>query len=279
LSGSPFKPLVLPGVSDSFQHLKNFLKEKLGCFYTEKKDRKALSYAEYNNQFMDCDISLSKKNMKRLKEAYKKAWECRDFEINKFWTRSAFFGGIIVIIFTGYTTLITNYQNPNLPKYLDFYLLLLGYLFSLAWLLVIKGSKAWQENWEAHIDYLENFISGPLYKLVWLPRKYKYYSVSKINEVLAIITIFAWVGMIFQYLVTHYNICIPNLSHNWESRIDIPITLNLFISISIAFSIVLLIGYPAGKYKFDRGSLEIIEVKNKKGAFINRYEKGRAGHF
>ena len=54
----------------------------------------------------------------------------------------------------------------------------LGFIFSVAWILVNKGSKHWQENWENHIDLLEDSVTGPLHKI------YKHnvsYSGSKVN--------------------------------------------------------------------------------------------------
>ena len=38
------------------------------------------------------------------------------------------------------------------------------FFFSLAWTLVNKGSKFWQKNWEAHIDMLEENVTGNLYE-------------------------------------------------------------------------------------------------------------------
>lgn len=40
----------------------------------------------------------------------------------------------------------------------------LGFLFSVAWILANKGSRHWQKNWEKHMDLLEDYVTGPLYK-------------------------------------------------------------------------------------------------------------------
>ena len=88
----------------------------------------------------------------------------------------------------------------------------LGLVFSFAWVLVNRGSKFWQENWEKHVDMLEDKITGPLYKTV-LSRNLKtknedflsHYlsgaseiSVSKINQIVSVY-IFAlwWVLLIY----------------------------------------------------------------------------------
>lgn len=42
------------------------------------------------------------KDKQKLENAYKKAWDNRDFEINKFWTRASYFWGFIALIFGAY---------------------------------------------------------------------------------------------------------------------------------------------------------------------------------
>jgi RsiW-degrading membrane proteinase PrsW (M82 family) len=138
--------------------------------------------------------------------AFKKAWETRNFEIDKFWQRSMFFWGFIALIFTGYVTVLTGESSQTAKEmYLDFYLILLGIIFSYAWLLVIKGSKRWQENWEQHIDCLEDEITGPLYKTLFYKGE-KYYSVSRINQILAWVVIGTWILLLFQYFYTNCSI-------------------------------------------------------------------------
>jgi hypothetical protein len=135
----------------------------------------------------------------KLREAYNRAWKNRNFEIDKFWTRSAYFWGFIAAIFAGYITVMTSkYGQDARAMNLHICLIVLGLLFSFAWLLVIKGSKRWQENWEEHIDMLENEITGPLYKTVYRKKGKPYYSVSKVNEFMAWVIIFIW-GLLLVY--------------------------------------------------------------------------------
>lgn len=134
----------------------------------------------------------------KLKAAYQKAWENRDFEINKFWTRAAYFWGFLVLIFGAY---FSSYQKTEaINQYIPFYIICMGLIFSFAWTFVIKGSKRWQENWEVHIDKLEDFISGPLYKTINSKGK-AFYSVSKINEILSHLIILVWIVFLIEYLV------------------------------------------------------------------------------
>jgi len=149
---------------------------------------------------------INPKRKKIHKKAFKKAWNTRNFEIDKFWQRSMFFWGFIALIFTGYFNVVTGkFYNITKGMYLDFYLILLGLIFSVAWLLIIKGSKRWQENWEEHINYLEDQFTGPLYKTIFYKGKY-YYSVSGINKILAWVVIVTWCFLLIQYLFCNCNV-------------------------------------------------------------------------
>jgi hypothetical protein len=203
-----------------------------------------------------------------LKEALKKAWECRNFEIDKFWSRSLFFWGFIAAVLTGYIALIVkgNAGDSTGIGYLDFYLLCLGFLFSLAWFLVLRGSKAWQENWETHIDRLEDFINGPLYKTVFCPVRPHFYSLAKINEVMAVVVIVLWLGLIAQYTVT--NTMLINPFSCWK-QISWPLFIASFVT--VAFSVILVFGYPSGSYRLPKSAGQNDEVKDSHGAFISRY--------
>ncbi|MCL2793629.1 MAG: hypothetical protein FWD87_11145 [Spirochaetaceae bacterium] len=90
----------------------------------------------------------------------------------------------------------------------DIYLILLGFIFSVAWLLVVLGGKSWQENWKAHIDMLEDEVTGPLYKVIHCG-KYRSYSVSRINIVLSAVVTFVWFCILISKIQTI--ICTNNL--------------------------------------------------------------------
>ena len=86
-----------------------------------------------------------------------------------------------------------------------------GLIFSLAWFLTNRGSKYWQENWENHVDMLEDHITGPLYKTVLhRPKPEGFmakaiegpapYSVSQINQWVSFFTIAVWLFLIYNVL-------------------------------------------------------------------------------
>ena len=130
---------------------------------------------------------------KKVQEAYNRAIQNRDFEINKFWSRAAYFWGFIVLIFGAYWQ-VRKGDDP----YMEMVVICLGLIFSIGWYYVIEGSKHWQENWEAHIDSLEDFITGPIYKTI----RYKgtYHSVSKITAILSISIIAIWTLLLGRFL-------------------------------------------------------------------------------
>lgn len=210
----------------------------------QKKEYLPLDDNEYYNRFgVTTDTATGNRkvtNKDLLEKAYTKAWENRDFEIDKFWTRAAYFWGFIVLIFGGYITILTGeHTQKALNMHLDLYLLLLGVLFSISWYLVILGSKTWQLNWEEHIDNLENFVSGPLYKTVFYSGD-RFYSVSKLNEVLAIVVIVVWCGLFGQYLFENYSLA-------FDKDIDLISTTAIFLT--FVFATVLIFGYSSGSYK------------------------------
>jgi len=178
---------------------------------------------EYKNEKFDVE------DEKKLKTAYLKAWENRDFEINKFWTRAAYFWGFLALIFGAYFTNITKASAVN--EYTPFYIICIGLIFSFAWTFVIKGSKRWQENWELHIDKLEDYVSGPLYKTINTKEK-RFYSVSKINEILSYLIIVVWTAFLIEYILNS-----PIIDQEVKLS-DLRLLIGLSITIFFIFQIV-----------------------------------------
>lgn len=222
-------------------------KKFLSLLFRKRNLYKVLDEADYLKRFgvlKNGNDEYEVKDKDLLEKAYNKSWENRDFEINKFWTRAAYFWGFIVIIFGGFFTLLTSTNNEKLAHFrFDLYLIALGLIFSLAWYLVIRGSKSWQENWEGHIDHLENFVSGPIYKTIFYKGN-RFYSVSKINELLALLVIIVWFGMFVQYYTLNFS---PSLN---IKSIDIQGTLTFLIT--IIFSLSLRFGYALGDYRAEK---------------------------
>ncbi len=98
-------------------------------------------------------------------EALKQALDIRKFEIGLYWQRAAYFWALIAVAFAGYFAILSAEHLAD-KEYLAYIVGCIGLIFTWAWFLVNRGSKYWQENWENHVDLLEDEITGPLYKTV-----------------------------------------------------------------------------------------------------------------
>lgn len=178
---------------------------------------------EYRQSFeirkLRARLSKHDKNLLALEKAH----EIRKFEIELYWKRTAYFWTIIAAIFAGFF-LMASKNNAIDSEMNSLYLPLIaftGFVFSYAWFLVNKGSKFWQENWEYHIDSLENNITGPLYKTVLCKRdnvnsekmKWKDYitssesiSVSKVNLFIALFTMSVWAILFLSTITSFFGI-------------------------------------------------------------------------
>lgn len=144
--------------------------------------------------------------------ALQNALDIRKFEIQLYWTRSAYFWTFIGAALVAYGTT----QTLKEPERTDLAVSLcsVGLVFSVAWYFANRGSKQWQENWENHVDRLEDEINGPIYKTVLtrpepkglLPRLERVltgpgpYSVSKINQLISLYICLFWALLLWRSL-------------------------------------------------------------------------------
>jgi hypothetical protein len=137
------------------------------------------------------------------KEALKQALDIRKFEIDLYWKRATYFWAFIAVSFAGYFALQKDADLANI-----YVVTCLGFLFSLAWYLVNRGSGSWQRNWEGHVDLLEDEIMGPLHKITINRRAYRLldliepyaYSPSRINNLLSLGITSAWIVLMARTL-------------------------------------------------------------------------------
>jgi len=156
---------------------------------------------DYNTKFETLD-----KDSKLLKAAFDQVSDIRKFEIELYWKRATYFWALIAIAFVGYFSILASEQMPN-KYFLALVVSCVGFVFTFAWFLSSRGSKYWQENWENHLDLLENNVTGPLYKTLLerpchINAAEKYVtgplsmSVSKINQWVSIFVVFIWVLLV-----------------------------------------------------------------------------------
>jgi hypothetical protein len=131
-----------------------------------------------------------------LKAALDRAHELRKFEIENYWKRSSYFWVFQFAAFTlsGFVLNILKASNGGLDAAgLDLLLIpaVLGAATALVGLRTARGSKFWQENWEAHVDALEPLVEGRLTQVI--VGKSRRASVSRINERLYGLLLAGWV--------------------------------------------------------------------------------------
>jgi len=133
----------------------------------------------------------SKEDRERRQAALTRAYQLRSFEIEHFWKRATYFWGYQVAIFTAFGLFLSGRAGGFL--FLAVPVAAVGFLTALAGLLAGQGSKFWQENWEKHIDMLEDEFEGRLHKTVWLGKTCCHPSVSGVNHVLGWVFVAFWV--------------------------------------------------------------------------------------
>jgi hypothetical protein len=208
---------------------------------------------EYLREFPDKRKSSSPDSIRA--EALKQALDIRKFEIDLYWKRTAYFWAFIALMFTGYFQILTH--RANLGHLTDELLLLcsaLGMFLSACWFCVNKASKYWQENWERHVDWLEDKVMGPLYKRIlaygkgkagpFCPLKPYPFSVSKINQLISFAIGLAWgylfAGNVLKFICKYFISCKLLLDAVGKRIFLIKLILILIIWASL---IVLLLGF------------------------------------
>lgn len=160
---------------------------------------------EYRRLFAEPDSARKKDDQKesdtRAGRALAYATDIRKFEIELYWKRATYFWAFIGAAFAGYA--LTYKTSSDHEPWLSLLFSSLGLVFSFAWYLVNRGSKFWQNNWERHVDLLEDMTLGPLYKTIATDISSKNpliapgaFSVTKINQVLSVFVTLVW-GTLF----------------------------------------------------------------------------------
>lgn len=170
---------------------------------------RSFSDKQYKQRFSKRN-SLDSRSVRAV--ALEHALGTRKFEIELYWKRASYFWTFIGASLAGFIAI----QASNSPskEHLSVLLSCLGLVFSFSWLLANRGSKHWQENWENHVDMLEDPVTGPLYKVVltrrppegtreWIDHAFtgpSAFSVSKINQIISLFMVVIWVILLFHSL-------------------------------------------------------------------------------
>lgn len=184
-----------------------------------------------------------------LEQLREEAYKIRKFEIQNLWQRSVFLAAFIVILITGYVHLVekllSEYEkwltcNETLLLVIQTIccaLVFLGSIFSIIWIMMAKGSKAWYEIHEKRIRKLELELNMEDKHRMrpaspWsldnslFSREPGAYSVSRINILLGQILLVAWwLAFGIHSISTIYLIFNPQDERTCSSPISILITI------------------------------------------------------
>lgn len=99
---------------------------------------------------------MSENDKFTTKDLYKELFHCRDFELQHLWQRSIFLAGFMVALFTLYGSFvgdnfIKNESNQITIHYFAFFIGCAGIILSQLFIMMIKGSKRWYEQFEQSI--------------------------------------------------------------------------------------------------------------------------------
>jgi len=126
--------------------------------------------------------------------ALDRAYELRTFEIGLVWARATYFFTGQAAIFAAFALLIK--EDDVAAVFIAGALAILGSM--TAWLghLAAHGARFWQQNWEHHIDLLEDELEGRLHKSIVQNRGDLRFSVSRAQIALTRIQIIFWLTML-----------------------------------------------------------------------------------
>ena len=113
--------------------------------------------------------------------ALARAHQIRQFEIELYWKRANYFWLLQAAVFAAVGLTWKNVAT-GVPAAVPVLLSALGVVTAWAGCLSALGSKFWQENWEHHIDMLEDEFEGKLHKTAYVGARGLQWSVSGINE-------------------------------------------------------------------------------------------------
>ena len=155
--------------------------------------------------------NLSDNSLSKLEKALERAYDIRKFEIEFYWKRAGYFWGFLVATFAGYFIVSDKTKFSDKPEY-EFLVICLGFIFSLSWYLVNRGSKYWQTNWEKIIDTIEEKIEMPLYRInlgvqtkkIHIFKEHPY-SVSNVNQIVSLFICFIWIALMILFFLRDGN--------------------------------------------------------------------------
>jgi len=140
-----------------------------------------------------------------LEKLLERAYDIRKFEIELNWKRGTYFWGFLIASFTAYFIVsdISKFEQTSIIKLI---VICIGYIFSLSWYYVNRGSLYWQYNYERIIEAIEESLKINFYKsnlVNTTPRSDIFsahpFALGRINIMVSLFVCLIWVVLLFLY--------------------------------------------------------------------------------
>ena len=166
------------------------------------------------------------------RDVYKNLWACRNFEIEHIWHRAIFLSAFLLATYAGYGGLLVTVVTADRIWFpwsvlngIAFFMSIVGLFFSILWIMMAKGSKAWYEHYEkgieAYVEHLKSvnafddkvgdvteftvhtlqYFKSPKTDSRILSTEGGTYSVSKINVVIGHFSLIIWSLLLLVHFV------------------------------------------------------------------------------
>ncbi|WP_347069853.1 hypothetical protein [Flavobacterium sp. WV_118_3] len=195
------------------------------------------------------------KNLPKHKKekVFNLAWESKNFEIELYWKRAGYFWAFQTIVLAGLFAVASNKDLVQDKNHYTHYIICLGFITALGWLLINKGSKVWQRHWEKVVDILEDYVIGKLYKT---NTSQKTFSVSKINELISQFFMLIWLYLLLKsnfYDNIDYSLRLNEMIFDW----------NIILPDAIVIYIVYQMYFGKGRGRFGEREIKFYRRKIK----------------
>ncbi|MFJ5438106.1 hypothetical protein ACIPT2_09570 [Pectobacterium brasiliense] len=146
--------------------------------------------------------TISKNDVTVLREAYDKAHQIRNLEVDLYWKRTTYCWTLIAALLTICGLLLSAYFKPDDLEKRDSTILIaiaaisaLGVIITYICQLIAISGEYWKKNWEMHISMLEPLFSGKIYSTHLVSSRYRA-SIAKLNFILFFIIYSSWASIL-----------------------------------------------------------------------------------
>lgn len=174
----------------------------------------------------------------KAKAALERAHDIRKFEIDLLWKRAAYAATFQTFLFAALGVSFSS-DSPDPTVYiLRIIICIVGMFSAFFWYLINNGSKFWHENWEKHIDFLEDEFEGKLHKTILHKKGKKSYSVSRSNICISIMFLVTWLILATIFLCDSIERTYGVALCSFANEISYLMMISFFMFIPIIFPIL-----------------------------------------